>query len=360
VRRGASWTAAYRRQLTVAAVARPVRDGVGALGVLAAERSWLVLAQTASAQRSVQPVSRGRASSPWSTRPAGTPRRRSPVSSRRCPPIRVRRPGSGCPAVRCPVTWGWSSRGSGGRTAAVQLSVVQPSAVRCPSVRCPGVWCLPSSVRTRPSPPPQAVALGTRSRWPGDPGHRDGWRPCGCRAVDGSIDGRGGRDAGDAAEVALVKGAGGGPGLPVGCGPRRPRLPAERPGRPGRRAERPVAGGCAVGTRGRLQREVAAAAAWLPPSGWGRDHGGWSWPSLTPGWAAPKGPLEVPAGMGVRPQRGPSRQRARPARCRQRSDLRRWVVGLPGLEPGTSSLSAIQGSAPCGPLFPQLAADRRA
>src|SRR5215218_1378023 len=81
VRRGASWTAAYHRQLTVAAVARPVRGGVGAPGVLAAERSWWLLTLTASAQRSVQPLSRGRASSPWSTLPAGTPRRRSPLST---------------------------------------------------------------------------------------------------------------------------------------------------------------------------------------------------------------------------------------------------------------------------------------
>jgi hypothetical protein len=106
VRQGASWTAAYHLQLTVAAVTRPVRSSVGALGVLAAERSCLLLALTASARRSVQPVARGRASSPWSTLPAGKPRRRSPVSSRRRPPIRSRRPGSGCPAVRCPVTWG--------------------------------------------------------------------------------------------------------------------------------------------------------------------------------------------------------------------------------------------------------------
>jgi len=126
VRRGASWTAAYRRQLTVAAVARPVRGGVGAPGVLTAERSWWLLAQTASAQRSVQPLSRGRALSPWSTRPAGTPRRRSPVSSRRCPPIRSWRPGSGCPAVRCPVTWGRRPEGPAvGRLP----SGVQPSAV---------------------------------------------------------------------------------------------------------------------------------------------------------------------------------------------------------------------------------------
>jgi hypothetical protein len=58
VRQGASWTAAYHRQLTVAAVASPIRGRVGALGVLAAERSWLLLAQTASARSSLQPVER--------------------------------------------------------------------------------------------------------------------------------------------------------------------------------------------------------------------------------------------------------------------------------------------------------------
>jgi hypothetical protein len=218
-------------------VARPVRGGVGAPGVLAAERSWWLLAQTASARRSVQPVPRARASSPWSTRPAGTPRRRSPLSSRRCPPIqsgvrdpavqpsgvrspgvvvqRVRRSDGCCPPVRCP-------------------------AVRCPSVRCPSVWCLPSSVRTRPSPPTQAVAVGTRSRWPATVTTGTGGGPGGCRAVDGSIDGRRGQDAGDAAEVALVTGRSVAvPGRRVGCGPRRPCLPTQRPGRPGRRSERP-------------------------------------------------------------------------------------------------------------------------
>jgi hypothetical protein len=34
------------------------------------------------------------------------------------------------------------------------------------------------------------------------------------------------------------------------------------------------------------------------------------------------------------------------------------VVGLPGLEPGTSSLSATEGSALCGPPFPQVAGER--
>jgi hypothetical protein len=35
------------------------------------------------------------------------------------------------------------------------------------------------------------------------------------------------------------------------------------------------------------------------------------------------------------------------------------VVGLPGLEPGTSSLSAIQGLTPCGPAFSQVARERQ-
>jgi hypothetical protein len=77
----------------------------------------------------------------------------------------------------------------------------------------------------------------TLLRW-----HRDlvGGSPCGCRAVDGSVDGRGGRDAGDAADVGLVRGRSvADPGRRVGCGPRRPGLPAERPARPGRRSERP-------------------------------------------------------------------------------------------------------------------------
>jgi hypothetical protein len=171
VRRGASWTAAYHRQLTVAAVARPVRGGVGAPGVLAAERSWWLLAQTASAQRSVQPVSGGRASSPWSTRPAGTPRRRSPVSSRRCPPIRSRRPGSGCPAVRCPVTWGWSSRGPavGRLLSSCPLSSC-PVSIRAVSSRLVSALVGPDASVSSHAP---AVAGGTRSRWPGDPGHRE-------------------------------------------------------------------------------------------------------------------------------------------------------------------------------------------
>ena len=187
----------------------------------------------------------------------------------------------------------------------------------------------------------QAVASGTRSRRPATvtTGNRWGprWLP-GRRWFDRWSRGR---DAGDAALGRVGQGRSG-----------RARAAGSGAGRGGRAcslSDQPGQAGVRSACRGRLrggyecrrQREVAVPAAWLPSSGWVRDHGGWSSPSLTPGWAAPEGPGEVPAGMGVRPQRGPGRQRTRPARCRQRCDLRRWVVGLPGLEPGTSSLSGF-------------------
>jgi hypothetical protein len=112
------------------------------------------------------------------------------------------------------------------------------------------------------------------------------------------------------------------------------------------------------GQGSRLQREVAAAAVWLPSWAGGRPR----WVVVVgpaARWAGPEGPMGVPAGMGVRPQRGPGWQRALPARYRQRCDLRKWLVGLPGLEPGTSSLSGIEGSALCGPAFPQVAGERQ-
>jgi hypothetical protein len=241
---------------------------------------------------------------------------------------------------------GSSSRGSGGRPAAVQLSGVQLSGVHPCGVQPSGSALVG---------PDASISPLRRWRWgPGRGGRATlttgtGGGPVGCQAVDGSIDGRGGRDAGDAAEVALVRGVGGDPDRRVGCGPRRPRLPAsDQPGQAGVRSAR--RGRLRGGHEGQLQREVATAAAWLPSSGWVLDHAVWSPPSLTAGWAAPEGPGEVPAGRGVRPQRGPSPQRALPARCRLRCDLRRWVVGLPGLEPGTSSLSGFSPRA----RFPRM------
>jgi hypothetical protein len=172
---------------------------------------------------------------------------------------------------------GSSSRGSGGRTAAVhpsgvQLSGVQLSGVQLCGVQLSGVHpcgVQPSGVCPRRSGrvrllPCSGGGGGTRSSWPGDPDHRNRWRPRwlpGRRRLDRRSTRR---DAGDAAEVALVTGRSvADPGRRVGCGPRRPRLPAERPGRPDRRAERPSR------VAARWAREQAAA----PGGGTGRVAG---------------------------------------------------------------------------------------
>jgi hypothetical protein len=273
VRQGASWTAAYHLQLTVAAVARPVRSSVGALGVLAAERSWLLLALTASARRIVQPISRSgvvavvdTASRQATASVAGVQHAVSthPVSA------------SGIRVSSRPVSGhlGSSSRGSGGR----------PSAVH-PSSRLLSTRAVSSRLVSAPVHPDASVSSHLR-RWRWEPGRGGratvttgtGGGPCGCRAVDGSSDARGGRDAGDAAEVALVSGRSvADPGRRVGCGPRRPRLTTERPGRPGRRAERPSRAALwawvQAAARGGCTRRVAAVLGWV------RDHGAWSSPS---------------------------------------------------------------------------------
>jgi hypothetical protein len=257
--------------------------------------------------------------------------------------------GSGCPAVRCPAHpvsghLGSSSGSSG-------------PAVWCPPVQRPAVWCPPnpasSPLASAPLRPDLSVSSHLRQwRWGPDgcggatctTGTSRG--PGGSAPSSGSVNGRGLDDAGDATEVARWS---------VECRRRTrpgwvragwPHLPAARPGRPGRRAERPSRAAARwarerAATRGGGTRRLAGVLGWV------RDHGGWSSPSLTPGWADREGPLEVPARIGVRPQRGPSRQPTLPARYRQRSDLRRWVVGLPGLEPGTSSLSEMDGRALC-------------
>jgi hypothetical protein len=344
VRRGASWTAAYHRQLTVAAVARPVRPGVGAPGVLTAARSWWLLAQTASAQRSVPPVSGGRASSPWSTLPAGTPRRRS-----RCPAGGVHPSGLG---VRDPAVQPSGVRSpevvvQRVRRSAVCCPPVRCPAVRCPAVRSPAVWCLPLSVRTRVGLLPcSGGGGGTRSRWPGDPDHQNRWRPLWLpsrRRLD-----RWSRRPGCGRRCRSRVGrweVGGGPGRAgSGCGPRRPHVPlSDQPGPAGARSARRgrLRGGRGAGGSARM----AAPDAWLASSAGGRPR----WVVVAEagaGWAVPEGPGEVPAGMGVRPQRGPGRQRARPARRRQRSELRRWLWACQDLNLGPHP---YQGSAP-GPV----------
>jgi hypothetical protein len=268
VRQGASWTAAYHLQLTVAAVARPVPSSVGAPGVLAAERSWLLLAQTTSARPSVQPLSSGRASS------RGRPcQQASHGVGRRCPHAVSTHPGSasGIRLSSRPVSGhlGSSSRGSGSRPSAVHPSSVQPSAVQSPALG----RLVSAPVR------PDASFSSHSGGGVGDPG-------------------RGGRDAGDAAKVALVGGRSvADPGRRGGCGPQRPRLTtrATRQARPAYGA--PLVGSCAVGTgagcaRGGGTRHMAGVL------GWGRDHGGWSSPSLTPGWGGPGGATGCAGGDG--------------------------------------------------------------
>jgi hypothetical protein len=318
---GASWTAAYHLQLTVAAVARPVRGSVGAPGVLAAARSWWLLAQTASAQRSVQPLSRGRALSPWSTRPAGTPRRRPPV----CPAGGVHPSGFGVrdPAVRCPVTWAGRPEGP----ASGRLLSTRPVSSRPLSCRA-----VSSRLVSAPVGPDASVSShsggggGDQVELAGDRDHRDGWGPvaAGPSTARSTV-----AEAGTRATLPTSRWSveGGWRTRATGLGAGRDGRacpPSDQAGQAGARSA--LAGGCALGTGAGCSARWPHAA-WRPSSGWVLDHAVWSSPSLTAGWADPEGPGEVPAGMGVRPQRGPSRQRAGSARCWQRSDLRCWCGG---------------------------------
>jgi hypothetical protein len=302
VRRGASWTAASHVQLTVAAVARPFRRSVVPSQPMLLSCPGLLPAQTASARRSVQPASSGRPSSPGSALPGRQPRRRSPVGVHHALSthpvsssgiLQSSRPVSSPSGVRSP---GVVVQGLAVRTAGVHPSSVQPSGVQPSGVQPSGV---------QPSGPDASVSS-----------HSGRWR----------------WGAGRCGGAPVTTGTGRGPGgLP------RRRAARSTANRPGGRAALPrsrggqwgVAGGLAgLGAGGRVcplsdqagqagvrsaggwrregmgagwRREAAAPAAWLPSSGWVRDHGAWSSPSLTPGWAAPEGPLDVPAGWACGP-----------------------------------------------------------
>jgi hypothetical protein len=214
VRRGASWTAAYHLQLTVAAVARPVRSSMMPLGVPAAEPPWLLLAQAASARRSFQPASRSGVVAVVDT--GRTPAVASVAG--RCPACGVHHPvrplGSGgpavrCPAVRCPVTWGrqgvWrSGRLLSSRPVSSPLVSTRPVSTRPVSTRLVSSRLVSApSVRTRPSPPTSDGGVGDQVAAAGTRYHGNGSRSRWAAAPSsGSVDGRGGLDAGDAAQVA--------------------------------------------------------------------------------------------------------------------------------------------------------------
>jgi hypothetical protein len=302
VRQGASWTAADHRQLTVAAGPDPSiaawvpsaslrLSGPGGCSpqtkVCPAERpaglersGVLAVLDTASrhATASVAAVQQTVSTHPVSA--SGIRLSSRPVSGH----------------------LGWSSRGP----ALGRLLSTRPASSRLLSTRrCPAVRCLPLSVRTRPAPP-----MLRRWRWgPGRAGRatlttRTGGGPV---AAGPSTARRRSRRPGRGRRCRRRVGrweVGGGPGPPGWVRAAAAALVAERPGRPGRRPERPSQAAARwarvqAAARGGCTGRVAGVF------GWGRDHGGWSSPGLTPGWAAPAGPGEVPAGMGVWPQRGP-------------------------------------------------------
>jgi hypothetical protein len=198
VRRGASWTAAHHLQLTVMAVARPVRSSVVPLVVRATAWSWIA-ARPAGVCPAGPPASIQRSGGVAVVDPARTrPWRRSPASGMRWPPspFIVRDPAlqpSGVQPVRCPGrpapslsgvrSPGFVVRGPAIRPAAVHPCGVHP--VCCPSVRCPASGVQPAavhpssvqpsavclSVRSRPSPPTSGGGVGTRFRRPGNRHH---------------------------------------------------------------------------------------------------------------------------------------------------------------------------------------------
>ena len=260
LRRGASRTAEYRLQLTITAVARPVRRSVVRRVVLAAELSGVV-ARPDGGEGGPRPA--------CGVQPSGS------VSGIRLSSRLVSSPSG----VRSP---GVVVQGSGGPAVCVHPSSVQPSAVH--SVRPD------ASVRLIPH---QAGGVGGPSRGGGQPAHGNGARLWAAAPSGGSVDGQ------EAGRATLPRsrvgqwgvGGGSGPGW-VGSG----------------RCAEPVAAaalwaGEQATARGGRTRRVAAVLGWVC------DHSAWSSPSLTAGWAGPEGPLEVPAGMRARPQRGPGAAR---------------------------------------------------
>jgi hypothetical protein len=246
-----------------------------------------------------------------------------------------------------------SSSGSDG--PAVWCPPVQRPPVRCPPVRWSAGCCPPPSVRTRPSRPTSGGGVGDQAGAAGNRHHRVGsrslWAPR-RRAARSTAEQAWGRRCRGRALSSRDVGGRPGPGW-VRAAARTRR--ATRRARPACGA--PVAGGARA-------REQAGGTRWprLPhscrPVLGGRPRCVVVVePAARVGGL--KGPMAVPTGIDVRPQRGPRWQRPLPARCRQRCDLRECGVGLPGLEPGTSSLSAIEGSPLCGPAFSQVVRNRR-
>ena len=185
MRQGASWTAAYHLQLTVAAGPDP------SVAAWVPSASLLLSGPGGCSPRRRLPtgasrrVPSGRASSPWSTRPAATPRRRSPVSSLRCPPIRF--------GVRDP-----DVRPSGVRSPEVVVQRVRRSAVCCPpravSSRLLSTRAVSSRLVSAPVGPDASVSFHLR-RWRWGPSSRRPGRGRRCQSRVGQWEVGGGRAA---------------------------------------------------------------------------------------------------------------------------------------------------------------------
>jgi hypothetical protein len=210
---------------------------------------------------------------------------------------------SGVQPLRCPVT----------RVRRPRVRRSTPVAVR-PAVSS-RLLSTPS-VRTRPAPPPSAVALGL-SRGGRQPSPRQPSRSCGGR----NLERLGRRPSSPWGRATLPRSRIGQqgcrwrtrPGLGAGGG-RACRLR----GQAGQAGVRSACGWRRRGGQGsRRRRELAAPAGWLHP------HAGWT---TTVGDGQGGGPSGWPraqgaGGDGVRPQRGPGWQQAFLAGRRQRYDL---------------------------------------
>ena len=192
----------------------------------------------------------------------------------RCPACGVHHPvpSSGVRRSSPPVSGRLASSASG-------VQPVRCPPVRCPPVRCPPVrWsaggCPPPSVRTRPSHPTSDGGVVDQVGAAGNPHHRNGSSPGGLLrrgAARSTAEQARTRATLPGSRVGQVVGGGPGPGWVRA---------AAALDRWGTRQGWPACGAlsltAALWARGRLRREVAAAAAWLPLLGWGGvDHGGW-------------------------------------------------------------------------------------
>jgi hypothetical protein len=311
--RGAPCAVVSPCRCLVTPVVRPSRQ---CPSVRSADLSWLRIDQVASDRWSLRTAPSGRASLlAGSARAPAMPSLAGPastrwVSTRPVPTAGVRssnRPVSSRPMSSCPVSG-----------QLVPSSGVQPSG-RLVSVR-PVPF---SSVAARRWP------WGSR-RGAGNLAAGTDRVAGGLRVPSGLVDGPSRPGGGDAVVVGRWGSGGRGPGR-VGLGRRlRPCSTADRPGggQPGVR----VAGGCRLS-----QAWERGSKPGVPAPECGRhlglehDYAAWSLWSLMARWTGLEGANELDGADGARPQRGPARKSATPARGRQRCDLQELWWARQGL-----------------------------